>query len=153
LVWGQNPNWKNNVTTEGQNFARLCDNVGLNMKYPSGTRKITIHSFRSYFITKGNKVDDYGFGHAIAGHEHYMKNYERYTDEQLLELYVKLEPELFVFDSTIQKEENENLKEQLRIENEKLQNKINHIQKESNDKYSQLEKQIRMLEKSNRITL
>ncbi len=149
LVWGQNKNWKNNVTTEGQNFSRLCDNVNLSMKYESGTRKITLHSYRSFFITKGNKVDDLGFGHAIAGHGHYMKNYDRYTDEQLLELYLKLEPELFVFDSTIQKEENENLKEQLRKENEKLQNKINEIENKSKKDNTEFAKRLRMLEKIN----
>ena len=147
LVWGQNKNWKNNVTTEGQNFSRLCDSVGLNMKYESGTRKITLHSFRSYFITKGNKVDDLGFGHAIAGHDHYMKNYDRYTDDELLELYIKLEPELFVFDLTRQKEENENLKEQLRNENGKLQNKVLRLEQESKSKNDELEKRVRMLEK------
>ncbi len=129
LVWGQNKNWHNNVITEGQNFSRLCKNVNLDMRYESGTRKITLHSFRSYFITKGNKIDDLGFGHAISGHDKYMKNYERYTDDELLELYLKLEPMLFVFDLTMQKEENDNLKIQLKEENEKLQNKIDEQNK------------------------
>jgi len=101
LVWGISSNSDYNVSQEDRNFARYCDNVGLDMRYLSGTRKITLHSFRSYFITKGNKIDDAGFGHAIAGHEHYMKSYDRYTDEELLELYLKLEPELYVFDLTI----------------------------------------------------
>jgi len=100
LVWGQNPNWRYNVSSEDQNFARYTKNAKLGMKYPSGVRKITLHSFRSYFITKGNKVDDFGFGHALAGHDHYMKNYERYTEEELLTLYKKLEYELLVFDLT-----------------------------------------------------
>jgi len=100
LVWGQNPNWRYNVSSEDQNFARYTHNAKLDMKYPSGVRKITLHSFRSYFITKGNKVDDFGFGHALAGHDHYMKNYERYTEEELLTLYKKLEYELLVFDLT-----------------------------------------------------
>jgi len=61
LVWGVNQNSINNVSQEAQNFARYCDNADLGMRYPSGTRKITLHSFRSYFITKGNKIDDVSF--------------------------------------------------------------------------------------------
>lgn len=134
LVWGQNPDVRNNVITEAQNFARYCDKVGLGMKYPSGVRKITIHSFRSYFITKGNSVD-FGFGHALAGHDYYMKRYDRYTQDQLLEKYLEFEPDLLVFDLTRKDEEIKKHKDALRVVDDLKQKLEEETKKrESSDK-------------------
>lgn len=55
--------------------------------------KIHVHSLRSYFITKANRVQ-FGFGHILAGHNFYMKEYNRYTVDELLEMYQKFEPEV-----------------------------------------------------------
>ena len=141
LVWGQNSNWRYNVSTEDQNFGRYVENAKLGMKYPSGVRKITLHSFRSYFITKGNKVDDIGFGHALAGHGYYMKSYDRYPEEELLELYKKLEPELFIFDLTKKNQRITELEqanteiESLKVEKEKVRDYIKEQLKEFEEKY------------------
>jgi integrase len=101
LVWGSDnvSQWQNNVIGEGVMFARYADNAKLDMKYDSGTRKITLHSLRAYFITKGNKTD-FGFGHALAGNDYYMKSYDRYDPDELFDMYLKLEPHLGIFDLT-----------------------------------------------------
>ncbi len=79
-------------------FYRLRARVGLDEKYESSTRhKITIHIFRSWFITKCNRVDS-DFGNALAGHDKYMKQYNRFTETELIDLFKKAEPELQIFD-------------------------------------------------------
>ena len=65
----------------------------LESRYQTNVHHITLHTFRSFFITKANKVED-GFGHALAGHGKYMKSYERWSDEEMADLYRQLEPQL-----------------------------------------------------------
>lgn len=55
--------------------------------------KIHVHSMRSYFITKANKIQ-FGLGHTLAGHNFYMKEYNRYTVDELYDMYRKFEEEL-----------------------------------------------------------
>ena len=55
--------------------------------------KIHVHSLRSYFITKANQVQ-FGFGHILAGHNFYMKQYNQYTTDELLTMYRKFEDNL-----------------------------------------------------------
>jgi len=66
------------------------------LRYDSGTHKITIHGFRAFFITQTDKAHE-GLGHALAGHVRYMKRYERFTDQELLDFYLKVEPSLTIF--------------------------------------------------------
>jgi len=116
--------WENNVISEASMFRRYTDNANLTARYSSGVRKITLHSLRSYFITKGNKVD-FGFGHALAGHDYYMKSYDRYDEDELYDMYLKLEPHLGVFDLTLK---NQEITELQKI-NEKYQAIVNEKEK------------------------
>ncbi len=52
--------------------------------------KIHVHSMRSYFITKANNIQ-FGLGHILAGHNFYMKEYNKYTVDELLFMYKKFE--------------------------------------------------------------
>jgi len=79
-------------------FHRLRKKLDLVARHETGRHEITLHSFRSYFISHCEKINE-GLGHALAGHDRYMKVYERYSDEELLEFYLKIEPELLIFDS------------------------------------------------------
>ncbi len=49
-----------------------------------------VHSMRSYFITRANRIQ-FGLGHILAGHEFYMKGYNRYTVDELLSMYKQFE--------------------------------------------------------------
>jgi len=83
---------------ESKIFSRLRENLGLNDKYESGVSKVTLSdSFRSWFISKCTRVD-FGFGHALAGHELYMKRYDRLSTEEKAKFYVESEKTLQVFD-------------------------------------------------------
>jgi integrase len=84
--------------SELQIFGRLREKLAFTQKYDSGIFKISLGgSMRSWFVTKCNRVD-YGFGHALAGHDQYMKRYDRLTTEDKAELYLKSEKLLQVFD-------------------------------------------------------
>jgi len=110
-VWGTGGTAKYARDNLIQQFGRATQKVGLDEKYESVNRhKITPHILRSFFITKGNKVED-GFGHALSGHGKYMKQYERYTLEEMVELYDELEPFICAFDLTLKNREIKKLRD------------------------------------------
>ena len=77
-------------------FATARKKAGLMEKYDhckQNRYKIHVHSLRSYFITKANQIQ-FGFGHILAGHDFYMKSYNRYTADELLDMYKKFESNL-----------------------------------------------------------
>jgi len=106
LIWGSknSAKWETSMINQGILFGNYVDNANLGMKYTSGIRKIILHSLRAYFITKGNK-SDFGLGHALAGHEYYMKSYDRYDEDEMFDMYLKLEPHLGIFDLTLKNEQ------------------------------------------------
>lgn len=92
-------------------FDRIRKKTNLTEKYDSNTHKISLQSFRAYFITKCNRID-FGVGHALAGHGLYMKRYDRLTIQEKLEYYIKAEPELCVYrDSTLTKQQSDEIDE------------------------------------------
>ena len=100
LIFGsKNCSKFNNVTNENQVFDRLRKRLGLTERYKTGTHKITLHSMRAFFISKMIKVNE-NFGHALSGHSSYMKQYERLEIHELVEAYIKSEPELTIIDLT-----------------------------------------------------
>jgi integrase len=84
---------------ECQKFARLRVKVGLTEKYESSNRsKYTTHSLRSFFVTQAEKKHE-GYGHALAGHERYMAQYERFSVDEKLNFYLEIEPSLSIYDN------------------------------------------------------
>ena len=63
-------------------------------KKPEDTQyAITLHTLRSFFISKANRIDDSSFGDAIAGHDENMKAvYDRLGPKELLDLWKRTEP-------------------------------------------------------------
>ena len=80
-------------------FARYCDKIGFNARYDSKIRKITLHSFRAYFITKISRYDA-NIAKLLSGQRGYLLQYDRLTDEEKLESYLEFEKELLVYDNT-----------------------------------------------------
>ena len=112
------------------NYLRaMREKTGLNGKYSTGFHYITLHVFRSFFISKGNKIED-GLGHALAGHGKYMKSYERYSDEELSDLYRQLEPYLTIHND------------------EKLKSKVKSLEID-NSRIAELERQVLRLRELN----
>ena len=76
----------------------LLIKCGLDKKYDHcNTNLITSHSFRAFFITNLGKLEGF-FGHSLSGHDHYMSQYDRYSNEELLEKYMEGEQYLQIFD-------------------------------------------------------
>lgn len=99
---------------------RYCEKTGLDEKYESnGRNKITTHSFRAFGITKISRHDE-NFAKMLAGQKGYLLQYDRLSDNEKLDLYMKFEADLIVDDSVRKQAELEKSKK----ENSKLQEKI-----------------------------
>jgi len=101
LIFGTNVNPKYAEGNEIQQLKRLLISIGLYQKQENGHGKITSHSFRAYFITKVSRFDR-DLAHFLAGQKNkmYLPKYDRLTDDDKLELYMKIEHDLLVDDST-----------------------------------------------------
>ena len=100
LVFGTNKRKDISEVTEGKVFQNVVDKTFPNMeRYESNTRKITLHSFRAFFITQAVRTVGDSFVHTLAGQEGYLKMYKRYDKEAMLEDYLKLEPNLFIMNN------------------------------------------------------
>lgn len=96
LVFGVNEDKTSAKLVELNYFGRLRKRAGLSEKYGTGVHKITIHSFRAWFITRCSAINE-NVGHALAGHEYYMKSYDRLSNEEKLKIYLKVEPSLGIY--------------------------------------------------------
>ena len=129
------------VLNEEMYFLRLRKLTGLTERYEAGISKITLHTFRSFFISKCEKIHE-GLGHALAGHDRYMQEYERFTDEELLDFYLKVEPYLMIY-SQQTPEMTKGLqdaleKERLKVAN--MQKKMNYMNIILEEMHNRLEK-------------
>ena len=129
---------------EEQVFGRLREKLGFTEKYESGIYKISLgDSLRSWFITKCNRID-YGFGYALAGHDQYMKRYDRLTKEDKVELFLKTEKLLQVFEYTSEDQDQtikllSNKVKELETNNEKYTAKLVSLaMKKEHEKFTEL---------------
>ncbi len=98
LVFATNPNPFHAKMTEIEAFTRYRNRAGLTAKYESTNRHhVTLHSFRSYFFTRARRVHDTDIAHAMVGHTTYLDMYDRKDDLEKLGLYLKVEPNLKIF--------------------------------------------------------
>jgi len=114
-------------------FDNIRERAGLETRYQNGWNHVHIHALRSFFISQCERVHE-GFGHALAGHGKYMKEYESYSDEQLREFYLKIEPEVTVSNEGRLKAENTNKDKKLK-EMESMKTELNMMK----DKVARLE--------------
>jgi len=92
---------KDNSSSVRTMLARLVDKLELVDRYQSNNiRKITTHSFRAYFFTKAARMHGENYAHKITGHGGYLMQYDRMTEDEKLEMYLQLEPELAVYNQT-----------------------------------------------------
>ena len=76
-------------------FERVREKAEFLEKRDTGTHLVTLHSLRSFFITKCNRID-FGLGNTLAGHGYYMKKYERFSINDKLNFYLEAEPSLLI---------------------------------------------------------
>lgn len=131
LVFTENPDRRIAKLIEESYFSRLRKKAGLIEKYDSGVHKITLHSFRAYFISAFSGINE-SIGHALAGHERYMDIYDRFSDEEKLEKYLEGESKLLIFDNT----PNEKYQKKI-IEMEEKLNNLNRFAIDGIGEYNQ----------------
>ena len=112
-VFGYSPTVKDSINNYQNQFRRLVDNIGLGIKYESGKRQKTLHALRAFFFTKANKVHGLDYAHKMTGHKGYLSQYNRLEESEKLEMYLKLEPELFINEKKPDSDEITELKEQV----------------------------------------
>ena len=96
-VFSNHPNPHYAVCAEEMTFKRILTNVGLVESYESSrTNKITMHSFRAYYFTKAARKHGENYAHMMIGHGGYLMQYDRLTDDEKLEMYLELEPDLLI---------------------------------------------------------
>ncbi|MCH8324461.1 MAG: tyrosine-type recombinase/integrase [Thaumarchaeota archaeon] len=133
LVFGSNEKVHAARMNEVVNFERFLKKADLDQKYDGiNRRKITLHSFRAFFFTKAARIHDENYAHKLTGHGGYLPQYDRLTDEEKLELYITLEPELLVYDQSKKNAEIEKLKKE-KSELEKRETEVDNL-KENMDK-------------------
>lgn len=140
LIFGTHSNPKYAESNETQQLHRLLERIGMYEKQENGHGKITSHSFRAYFITKVSRFDR-DLAHFLAGQKNkmYLPRYDRLTDNEKLELYLKIEPELIIND--IQRERVKYEKE--KAEKSELQKVID--EKDSmNQQLTELKRELRL---------
>jgi len=101
------------IANESQYLRRAVDELGYGKKYKSGTREITSHNFRAFFFTKAVQIHGVNYAHKMTGHRGHLMEYDRYDDKVKMEMYLKLEPKLLIFEQPVDAEELESLKEEM----------------------------------------
>ena len=99
LVFTKNKNWHHAEINEGNIFRRLLIKSGLVSRKKTGRYKKNIHSFRAHFITKVARTDP-NLSKKMTDQKGYLLQYDRLTDEDLLESYLKFESDLLIFDTS-----------------------------------------------------
>jgi len=125
LIFGTHDNPKYAETNEIQQLKRLLTKIGLYERQENGHGKITSHSFRAFFITKVSRFDR-DLAHFLAGQKNkmYLPRYDRLTDDEKLELYMKIEHDLLISDIEKTKSELD------KLEKEKSELEKTHIPKD-----------------------
>jgi len=101
LVFATNENPVHARTNEQIVFDRVRSLAFLTDRYDSSNRfHVSFHSFRAYFITKVSR-HDHNLAKRLAGQKSYLDQYDRLDINEKLELYLKLELDLVVYDSNI----------------------------------------------------
>jgi integrase len=118
-------------------LGRLVDKLVLSERYQSNNiRKITSHSFRAYFFTKAARKHGENYAHRMTGHGGYLMEYDRMTEDEKLELYLELEPDLVIYGQTKNELEINQLREKAEGINELKQEiqKLREAQSKSDKK-------------------
>ena len=110
LVFGTSDDPRMSESNKEDILRRALNKCGLGMRYDdTGRYMINTHSFRAYFITKASRFDP-NFAKKITGEKGYLLSYDRLTTDDYLELYLKMEQELLIYDHTKKDKQIEDLK-------------------------------------------
>jgi len=100
LVFGTTEVLKTAENCKGATLRYHLDQIGLGNRYEdTGNYEINTHSFRAYFITKVSRHDE-NLAKKFAGEKGYLLQYDRLSEDEMLEKYMEFEADLNIFDLT-----------------------------------------------------
>ena len=141
LVFGTAQNVSASRMAEIMYLHRLLEKNKLNQKYETNSRnQITTHSFRAFFITRVSRHDA-NLAKYFAGQKGYLMQYDRLTDEEKLESYMKFETSLLIYGGTKDRERIQKLEDDLvqvkdlKMENDNLRRRMANLEEYVFDKY------------------
>jgi len=110
LVFGTGENPISSRVNKEATLRNTLIKIGLDMKYEdTGRFQINTHSFRAYFITRVSRHDP-NLAKKLSGEKGYLLQYDRLTDEEYVENYLKFEADLTIFDLN-RRDQQQNLKQ------------------------------------------
>ncbi len=117
------------VSSEDVRLSECITRLKLDMKYSSSGRyKISSHSFRAFFFTQAVRKHGENYAHRLTGHGGYLMQYDRMNDDEKLKMYIELESELVVFDTSKQNLEIEKLRVQQNTEMTEMKEQMKSLQ-------------------------
>jgi len=97
LVFGSTERLQSSEVNKENILRRALDRTGLDMRYDdTGMYQINTHSFRAWFVTRVSRHDP-NLAKKLAGEKGYLLQYDRLSDEEIVEEYKKFEPDLTIF--------------------------------------------------------
>jgi integrase len=96
-IFNQYPSVYSGVKNEVKAFMRLRQRLKLDIKVDNSIRAVySLHGLRGYFHTKATQVHGEQYANRLDGHTGYLPAYYQLTDKQRGDMYLKLEPELYI---------------------------------------------------------
>lgn len=112
LVFTSTKILRNALSNKQHSLSILLENIKLNEKYVhNGHLKKTFHSMRSFVSSQiYNATIDSEFAHAYLGHDTYLNQYLRKSNEERASMFTVIEPELTIFEKIQQNNDDEKLR-------------------------------------------
>jgi len=121
LVFGTGENPISSRVNKEAILRNALKKTGLDMKYDdTGRYQINTHSFRAYFITRVSRHDP-NIAKKLSGEKGYLLQYDRLTDEEYIENYIKFEDDLIVFDFTQRNQKQNQKQKELEEQRQKME--------------------------------
>ena len=120
LIFGTNKDREKSCIAEHVRFNAYREKAGLLEKYGHSTHfHISLHSFRAYFITKVSRHDP-NLAKRLAGQKSYLEQYDRLSIQEKIEIYKKVEPNLYIYEQKPIASEIQELQKEMQKDKETL---------------------------------
>ena len=143
LVLSSTEKTRSAIIVESKALQIYLTKIGMGQKYNSGRGMITLHSFRAFFFTRAARAHDENYAHMMIGHGGYLMQYDRLTEKEKLDMYIRMEPDLLIRDQS----RNEQKIADLTKKNSRLVEDIDKILKQYGDTMHIIEERLKAIEK------
>ena len=121
FIFATTTNIRNAKGAEHERFNDIREKAGLTKKYDSVNRfEISLHNFRAFFITKISRTDA-SLAKRLAGQKAYLDSYDRLDDQEKLQVYKKIESQLFIYEEVPESDQIKEVRNNLEAKIEQLE--------------------------------